>query len=212
MDENFIKAHPDDQANQDWMGQRNNSAAAEKPKIFDAFSSGFELPAGTQLNRISKKLDRWNHTQNLIAQKKEEHDKFRHDLSKKEEKLDAKHMKNLKIIDSNRKEDWNKLAEKRDVKLKGIQEEYNVMANEAKVSMKQQWREKERDMRKKREKELVEQARLYEYYEGSKGAKAVETLKKAEALEDFLNEGEQLKREWLNRTQVRDQKLSEDRR
>lgn len=55
-------------------------------------------------------------------------------------------------------------------------------------------------MRKKREKELVEQARLYEYYEGSKGAKAVETLKKAEALEDFLNEGEQLKREWLNRT------------
>ena len=33
----------------------------EKPKIFDAFSVGFEMPAGTQLNRISKKLDRWSH-------------------------------------------------------------------------------------------------------------------------------------------------------
>ena len=67
-------------------------------------------------------------------------------------------------------------------------------------------------MKKKREKELEEEKKMYNYYEGAQGAKAIETLKKAEALEDYLNEGDELKRQWLNNSKIRDHRISDERR
>ena len=68
MDDTFIREMPRTQAST----TPNYPGSAGKPRglssqpdqqqaytVFDSFSLGFELPAGIQLNRISKKLDRW---------------------------------------------------------------------------------------------------------------------------------------------------------
>lgn len=77
--------------------------------------------------------------------------------------------------------------------------------------MKQHWKTVERDQRKKREKELADQARMYEYYEGAQGDKAKEIQKRAEALEDELNDCDMRKREIIARSEMKVALLHEER-
>ena len=54
--------------------------------VLDTQTFGFEQPASTQLNRINKKLERWENQSKLNSEKKMQRDLWAKEILKKEEK------------------------------------------------------------------------------------------------------------------------------
>lgn len=84
---------------------RGNSVPNSRMTSFDTYSHGFDLPASVQLNRVNRKLHRWEKAQENINERQLEREQQVKSWVKKEEKIQNRIKKTKEQEKKNKKEE-----------------------------------------------------------------------------------------------------------
>lgn len=167
------------------------------------------MPAGVQLSRINKKLDVWDRTQSLVQQRKQERELWARNIIKKE---DLSYVKANKIFQQKQKEHKDQFKEKnetRDGRIMNFKRDNDLYQKEVNRKIKEYWAESKAYLNSKEEREKEILAKLMEYYDSYKGAKADELLKKTREYLSRIEEGQELNDQIQFKMQEKEQHVND---
>jgi hypothetical protein len=156
-----------------------NTFHKKSGSAMDTEAYGFEQPAGNQLNRINKKLERWEVQARNNSEKKVMRDIWAKEILKKEEKKGNKIQKYYETEKKIKNQEWKDYYEKRDAKLNLYEIEQRNQRKETMVKVKEYYQEVKQFHLDKKKKEMEIYAKMMEVYDSYKGEKAKEQEKRA---------------------------------
>ena len=80
--------------------------------MLDTYSHGFDMPASVQLQRVNRKLNNWDRTQELIEKNKVIEEQRAKSIIVKDDKIQAKIDKNRTMMSKIKDQSWKDKKEK----------------------------------------------------------------------------------------------------
>ena len=167
-----------------------NTFHKKSGSAMDTEAFGFEQPAGNQLNRINKKLERWEVQARNNSEKKVMRDIWAKEILKKEEKKSNKIQKYYETEKKIKDQEWKDYYEKRDAKLNLYEIEQRNQRKETMAKVKEYYQEVKQFHLDKKRKELEIYAKMMEVYDSYKGEKAKEQERRAQEYLEMIEEGQ----------------------